>query len=376
MILFFALLVNYIITPLAKLEGQWSWSVIRRSVFNKYYLFQVFNVFLGSILASGFLKVAPQIIANPTNIIGLLASSLPKQGPYFISYIVTLSFTSFALALLRPGPLIMRFVKRRFLAKTKRDLRKAEGPYFFDAAPVQLATHLLVFLLSAVYSVMSPLILPFALIYYMCAYVATRHNLIYVYHPKHPGEGDIFACLFTRLCWSLIVFQVTLMGVLGAAKFIAAVALAPVVVLQILFWLWTDRQLHAASKYGALDADSAAVYSKPDQRMKQQTELKILKNTDPLLEKEDIEDFDEEHEDDLDTILRSSLPSKDAYLFTGLRTPLFELEDQSEQPALASEASFWAPEWQTGRRRSESTSAKHNLQQRRSTRPNVNYDVL
>jgi hypothetical protein len=35
--------------------GQWSFGVVHRSVFNKYYLFQVFNVFLGSILASGIL---------------------------------------------------------------------------------------------------------------------------------------------------------------------------------------------------------------------------------------------------------------------------------------------------------------------------------
>lgn len=131
-IIFFAILVSFIITPLAKAEGQLSHLVVLRSVFNKYYLFLLFNVFLGSALASGILNVLPQVIANPTSTVALIAQSLPQQATYFIEYVMILSLSGFTLALWRPGALIVRWILQKFVTTTKREYRNAEGPYFFD----------------------------------------------------------------------------------------------------------------------------------------------------------------------------------------------------------------------------------------------------
>ncbi len=146
-IIFFAILVDYILRPLSMLERQWSMAVVDRSVFNKFFLFQVFNIFLGSVLSTGFLKVLPQIIENPTSIINLLANALPQQAGYFTNLVMGMSMTSFALAMLRPAPLILGLIKHRFLAKTKRERRAARGPYFFDYS-VLYAQMLLVFLIG------------------------------------------------------------------------------------------------------------------------------------------------------------------------------------------------------------------------------------
>jgi calcium permeable stress-gated cation channel len=111
-IIFFAILVKFIITPLCLLEGQWSRAIVDRAVFNKFcffvclfvvcflllrerkrfYLFQVFNVFLGSIVASGILTVLPQIASNPANAINLLAKSLPPLSNFFRFEMVLLCF--------------------------------------------------------------------------------------------------------------------------------------------------------------------------------------------------------------------------------------------------------------------------------------------
>ncbi len=76
----------------------------------------------------------------------LLARALPGQINYFLSYVMILSLAGFSMALWRPGPLIVRFIFQKFLAKTKRAFRKAEGPYS-TALHVGMAMHLIVFII-------------------------------------------------------------------------------------------------------------------------------------------------------------------------------------------------------------------------------------
>jgi hypothetical protein len=87
---------------------------VQRSVFNKYYLFLVFNVFLGSIFASGFFSIMPQIIQNPGTIPTLLAESLPLQVTYFLSYVMILSLSGFAMALVSLCVFVFLSPNRRF----------------------------------------------------------------------------------------------------------------------------------------------------------------------------------------------------------------------------------------------------------------------
>jgi hypothetical protein len=193
---------------------------------------------------------------------------------------------------------------------------------------------LLVFLIATTYSTMSPLVLPFALIYFALCWMSTKYLLCFVCMPSAPAEGEIFPALFTRLCWCLITFQVVLLGVLGGRNLVSSVAIIPLIVMQVLFWLWTDRQFHDGAKYGALDADAAGVLSKEDEHMKNKVESKMAA---PLMEEEDSV---------LDVDISSLLPGPDTYKFTSLRPPLFQLE--SQDPELATpevDPVFWRTEW-------------------------------
>ncbi len=384
-IIFLAILVKFIITPLVLLQGHVDMSVCSREIFNKFYLFQVFNVFLGSVVTSGILTVLPQIVANPNNIINLLAKALPGQATYFTNLIMTMSMTKFALDLLRPAPLILGLIKAKFFAKSKRDLRATRGPWHFDF-PVNYAQSLLVFLIASVFSTsefyfikfcfcvvcvflfffclttllfqVSPLVLPFAMIYFFLSWMSSKYLLCYVCTPIHPAQGSMFPALFARICWSLITFQVVLFGVLAGRNFVSfglftvphffhvfdkigAVAVVPLIIAQVCFWLWTDKQLHAGSKYGSLDGDIAAVYSKEQAHMKKTVEKKQVEQSSSLLIDQD-EERDEEEE------LRHLLPSADTYLFPTLRSPLFELEKQDEEllPSKGADLLFWPTLWE------------------------------
>jgi hypothetical protein len=271
--------------------------------------------------------------------------------------------TGFALEMLRPGPLIVGLIKQRFFSLTKRELRETKGPWFFDF-PVQYARKLLVFLIATVFSTLSPLVLPFALIFFFLSWMSSKYLLCFVCTPVNPAQGSIFPSLFSRLCWSLIVFQVVLFGVLGGAvlfvflfslfslrylgrNFFGAIALVPLVVMQTLFWLWTDKQLHNGAKYGSLEGDAAAVYSKEEAYMKKHVERRMAKSalsSDPLLLEEDESDEEEEEWSDE---LAHLLPHSDTYSFVTQRKPLFQLESQEDASSTISVASlFWPTIWE------------------------------
>lgn len=145
----------------------------------------------------------------------------------------------------------------------RRDFRATRGPYFFDY-PVVYAQMLLVFLLCTTFSTLSPLVLPFGLIYFALLWMSSKYLLLYCCTPQHPSNGEIFPAIFTRLCWSMLTFQVVLFGVLGGRNYIGAVAIGnwfeilsfrlaqglspvPLIVAQVLFWLWTDKQVRSLS---------------------------------------------------------------------------------------------------------------------------------
>jgi hypothetical protein len=302
LVIFFAILVELIITPLARAEGNYDTNSVERSIFNKYYLFLLLNIFLGSIFASGVFSVLPQIISHPEQIPGLLAYTLPRQVTYFISYVMILSFSGFALSLLQARA-ILKYVFAMMFAKTKRAKRRALERASFVHYSASNARHCLVFILVSCYSTINPLIVPFGCIYYGLAYITERHNIFFVYPFTQPLEARYFPSVFTRLVWSLIVFQLAVAGILGLREFPAAVAIFVLFIATLLFWFWSDKQLHTYFKYGILCVTERLHYNVEE---------------DPTV-----------------------CPAGDTYQFPATRTPLFQLEDQSHDEANSPDLLWW-----------------------------------
>ena len=263
LIIFFAILVKLIIIPLARAEGQHDMSVVDRAVFNKYFLFLVFNIFLGSIFASGVFSVLTEIISRPDRIPSLLAYALPRQVTYFISYVMILSLSGFALSLLQPKA-ILKYVIGMAFAKTERDRYRAlDRSGFIHYAP-EYSYHCLVFVLVSVYSTVNPLIVPFGCIYFGLAYITERHNILYYYPITPPLEARYFPSVFTRLVWAILIFQISVAAILGLSEFPAAAAIFVLFVATFLFWIWSDKQLHPSFKFGVMSEKMQHVVPSPD----------------------------------------------------------------------------------------------------------------
>lgn len=110
---------------------------------------------------------------------------LPDKGAFFVNYIITAAFIGTALELLRFPELIV-YMYQLCVAKSRAEtshIRKSiliEFPF-----GIHYAWTVLVFTMSTVYSVICPLIMPFAMIYIVFKHYGDRHNLYFAYGPSN-----------------------------------------------------------------------------------------------------------------------------------------------------------------------------------------------
>jgi ABC-type glycerol-3-phosphate transport system permease component len=105
-----------------------------------------------------------------------LAKSIPQRANFFITYIMLDAWSIPAGELLRFWPLIMYHIKNFFFVKTERDRLRATSPgtISLDESLPQLELY---FLMGLVYSVISPVIMPFIVLFFGFGFVVYRHQV-------------------------------------------------------------------------------------------------------------------------------------------------------------------------------------------------------
>lgn len=102
--------------------------------------------------------------------------SIPMKATFFITYIMVDGWAGIAGEILRLKPLVIFHLKNMFVVKTERDREKAMDPHGVDF-PETLPSLQLYFLLGLVYAVITPILLPFVLIFFGFAYLVYRHQV-------------------------------------------------------------------------------------------------------------------------------------------------------------------------------------------------------
>lgn len=102
--------------------------------------------------------------------------SIPMKATFFITYIMVDGWAGIAGEILRLKPLVIFHLKNMFLVKTERDREKAMNPGSVDF-PETLPSLQLYFLLGLVYAVVTPILLPFILVFFALAYLVYRHQV-------------------------------------------------------------------------------------------------------------------------------------------------------------------------------------------------------
>lgn len=143
--------------------------------------------------------------------------SIPMKATFFVTYIMVDGWAGIASEILRLKPLVIYHLKNLFIVKTERDRMKAMNPGGVDFPETIPSLHLY-FLLGLVYAVVTPLLLPFILIFFGFAYLVYRHQVINVYNQQYESGGAFWPHIHGRIIGSLLISQLLLMGLLSTKK--------------------------------------------------------------------------------------------------------------------------------------------------------------
>eukprot|EP00457_Paulinella_chromatophora_P007667 gb/GEZN01007691.1/.p1 GENE.gb/GEZN01007691.1/~~gb/GEZN01007691.1/.p1 ORF type:complete len:471 (-),score=109.21 gb/GEZN01007691.1/:102-1424(-) len=232
-------------------------SAVMLDVLRYYFLFNVFNVFLVFTLSGSIMTELKEVIKAPTTIPELLARALPKQALFFLNFILLRTFTTWPLQLLRTWPLILHGW-RKLTARVPEEIEMLEMEdeklsWGFDYATCY-SIDLLVFTIAFSFAVMTPLILPAALLYFLVAWVATKHELTQVWKPHMQLGGDYWPVIFNRLVAGVMVAQLTLVGYFSVKDgYYQAGAIVVLCFLLLRFWYYVN-QIFPAAQYLPLGA--------------------------------------------------------------------------------------------------------------------------
>uniref|UniRef100_A0ACD5U317 Uncharacterized protein n=1 Tax=Avena sativa TaxID=4498 RepID=A0ACD5U317_AVESA len=232
----FLILLPIFLMMMSKIEGHISISGLDRRTASKYFMFIFVNVFLGSVITGTAFQQLDTFIHQPANKIPeTVGESIPMKATFFITYVMVDGWAGVAAEVLRLKPLVMFHIKNTFLVRTEQDREQAMDPGSLDFGTTEPRIQLY-FLLGLVYAVVTPILLPFIIVFFSLAYLVFRHQIINVYSQQYESGALFWPDVQTRLVAALVVSQILLLGLLStqeAEK--STVALLPLPVLTIWF---------------------------------------------------------------------------------------------------------------------------------------------
>ena len=187
---------------------------------------QVVNVLLVVTLAGGVFQVLDSLLNNPASVVELLATSIPSVSTFFMTFLLLNGLVGSSVLLLQPGPLIIKWLKRKFLGSTPRSMLAAKQMTDINYGTV-VPAHTLAFCISRrhsqgssrltrgvalIYAVQAPLILLSAVVYFGLHYVALRYQFLYVYYRSYESSGLHFQKAVQHVFTGLYLMAITLLG--------------------------------------------------------------------------------------------------------------------------------------------------------------------
>uniref|UniRef100_A0ACD5THW0 Uncharacterized protein n=1 Tax=Avena sativa TaxID=4498 RepID=A0ACD5THW0_AVESA len=234
----FLYILPSVLMIMSKVEGYVSLSSLERRTASKYYYFMLVNVFLGSIIAgTAFEQLYSFFHDPPSQIPRTIGVAVPMKATFFMTYIMVDGWAGVANEILRVKPLVIYHLKNMFIVKTERDREKA-----MDPGSIQLGENLpalqLYFLLGLVYAVVTPILLPFIIVFYAFAFLVYRHQIINVYNQEYESAAAFWPQVHSRIIASLLISHVTLFGLLGTKK---AAYSTPLLIFLPLLTIWFHK---------------------------------------------------------------------------------------------------------------------------------------
>jgi hypothetical protein len=240
-----------------------------------YFHFQLFNVLLVYTITGSIWNVFQHLAQTPKDIFPLLAASLPNQSGFFINFIMLTAFGKLIFQLVRPIPVLIHVIKRKYFCSSKRDYRKCDKPPKFPYDELY-ANHMLIMIIVLLYSTLSPFILCFGVIYFGVAMLTGFYNILYVYGTPYEGLGNFWPYVANRLILGLFLYQFTMLGVFSSLEFYAGTVVVLLSCLAtVVFWYFLKTLVSPRGKSRPLlDSPTAVTMSWNEREEYLQPELR------------------------------------------------------------------------------------------------------
>ncbi|CAI9781155.1 unnamed protein product [Fraxinus pennsylvanica] len=234
----FLILLPTILMIMSKIEGFTSLSYLDRRSASKYHLFILVNVFFGSIITgAAFQQLHKFANQAPSEIPKTVGVAIPMKATFFITYIMVDGWAGIAAEILRLLPLVMFHLKNTFLVKTEQDREQAMDPGSINFSTSEPRIQLY-FLLGLVYAPVTPILLPFIIVFFAFAFMVFRHQIINVYDQKYESGARFWPDVHRRVIIGLIISQVLLMGLLSTRD---APKATPLILVLPVLTIWFHR---------------------------------------------------------------------------------------------------------------------------------------
>ncbi|WWC87012.1 uncharacterized protein L201_001895 [Kwoniella dendrophila CBS 6074] len=230
-------LLPFFLEWLSYMQGFKSRSATEYSLLKKYHLFLLISVLFVFLLTTTYIAIVRDFVDSPMKIPQKLASALQGANVrnFMVSYVMLQALGLMPLQLLNMGPLLTLGYSRALSTKTPRDYAEANAPPMLNYGWVYPQA-LLVFTITLVYSVMSPLILVFGAIYFGVAYLVYKYKLLFIYFKPYESNGEAWRITFARTLWALILFQLFMTGLFSLRQFFWASGAMVPLILYTLYW--------------------------------------------------------------------------------------------------------------------------------------------
>ncbi|BDA42899.1 probable CSC1-like protein ERD4 at C-terminar half [Coccomyxa sp. Obi] len=191
---------------------KYSLSGLDRLILSLFFIWGILSVLIGGIVGGSILTyLSPEFISHPDRIYDFIGPSLSSASNLFINYIIFQGFFMIPYRLFSPTffPLITILRKIKILPwpKGTRAEMEALWPHFNIRMGCELGRgFMLICCITLANAAVSPIILPFALWYFIASWVMWRYSILYVFERSSESGGMMWHQIFDKLIWCFFIF--------------------------------------------------------------------------------------------------------------------------------------------------------------------------
>ena len=228
-------------------EGMKCESEIQRSIMNRFFYFQLANVFSSGVLGSAVIGI-DKIISDPYNIINILGGTLPDVSLYFAGVLSVWTFIQIPYELI--GWRLFYFSFLELFSDLKKTTRRELRNGVFADFPMPYGwiypNQIYVMMVMMAYASITPLLMWFCVLFYGFSFIMYRYQLLYIWVNKYQSGGVLWYEVFNKSMISLnggiiiLLFYLALKQTVITGPFYF---LLPLPFIVIYFWRRCDQRL-------------------------------------------------------------------------------------------------------------------------------------